>query len=66
MRGSRAKATMDDMDFGTMLRFIRTARRARQFPLTEDVYPEELLEHLNLLSGGRPTNAAVLLFGKSP
>lgn len=61
-----ARATMDDLDFGTMLRFIRTARRARQFPLTEDVYPEELLEHLNLLSGGRPTNAAVLLFGKSP
>ena len=66
MRGPRAKATMDDLDFGTMLRFIRTARRARQFPLTEDVYPEELLEHLNLLSGGRPTNAAVLLVGKSP
>ena len=46
---------------------IRTSwAELRCFPLTEDVYPEELLEHLNLLSGGRPTNAAVLLFGKSP
>ena len=61
-----AKASMDDLDSRRMARFIRTARRARGFPLTEDVCPEELLEHLNLLSGGRPTNAAVLLFGKSP
>ena len=49
-----------------MARFIRTARRTRQFPLTEDSSPEELLEHLNLLNDGRLTNAAVLLFGKSP
>jgi len=61
-----AKADMNDLDPGKMSRFIRTARRARQFPLTEDVYPEELLEHLNLLDGDWPTNAAVLLFGKSP
>ena len=61
-----AGASMDDLDSGRMARFIRTARRARGFPLTEDVYPEELLEHLNLLSGDRPANAAVLLFGKSP
>ena len=61
-----AKATMDDLDFKRMIRFVRTARRARQFPLTEDVSPKELLEHLNLLNDGRLTNAAVLLFGKSP
>ena len=33
--------------------------------MTEDASPESLLEHLNLLNNGRPTNAAVLLFGKS-
>ena len=59
-------AELDDLEFGRMARFIRTARRARQFPLTEDAAPEELLEHLNLSNDGRPTNAAVLLFGKAP
>ena len=61
-----AKATRDDLDFERMVRFTRTARRARQFPLTEDASPEELLEHLNLLNDGQLTNAAVLLFGKLP
>lgn len=60
------KATIEDLDSDRIVRFIRTARRARQFPLTEDASPEELLEHLNLLSDGRPSNAAVLLFGKAP
>ena len=60
------KAALDDLNFERIIRFIRTARRARQFPLTEDSSPEELLEHLNLLNDGRLTNAAVLLFGKSP
>ena len=60
------KAALDDLDIERITRFIRTARRARQLPLTEDSSPEELLEHLNLLNDGRLTNAAVLLFGKSP
>ena len=59
-------ATLGDLDSDRMIRFIRTARRVRQFPLTEDVSSEELLEHLNLLNDGQPTNAAVLLFGKDP
>ena len=61
-----AKAVLEDLDFERIIRFIRTARRARQFPLAEDSSPEELLEHLKLLNDGRLTNAAVLLFGKSP
>ena len=61
-----ANATHDDLDLERMARFTRTARRARQFPLTEDASPEELLGHLNLLNDGRLTNAAVLLFGKLP
>ena len=60
------KAVLDDLDFERIIRFIRTARRARQFPLTEDTSLEELLEHLKLLNDGRLTNAAVLLFGKAP
>ena len=46
--------------------FIRTARNARDFPLTEGTSTEVLLGHLNLLNGGRPTNAAVLAFAKTP
>ena len=59
-------ATLDDLDTARMTRFIRTARRIRQFPLDEDTPPEDLLRHLNLLNKGRLTNAAVLLFGKAP
>ena len=49
-----------------MYRFIRIARRARQFPLPEETPPADLLRHLNLLNSGRLTNAAVLLFGRAP
>jgi predicted HTH transcriptional regulator len=61
-----SKASLDDLDTEQMTRFIRIARRVRLFPLTEDASTEELLAHLNLLNDGRPTNAAMLLFGKSP
>ena len=59
-------AALDDLDREWMTLFVRIARRARNFPLPEDVSPEGLLKHLNLLNKGRLTNAAVLLFGKSP
>ena len=61
-----SKATLADLDDEAMAAFIRTARRARTFPMPEEASPEELLTHLNLLSDGRPTHAAVLLFGKEP
>lgn len=60
------KASLDDLDTEEMRRFIRIARGAREFPLTEGTSTKELLGHLNLLNGGRPTNAAVLAFGKAP
>jgi predicted HTH transcriptional regulator len=59
-------ATMADLDDEKMRRFIREARRARGFPLREEATAEELLAHLNLLDDGRPVNAAVLLFGRTP
>ena len=61
-----SKASLDDLDTEQLSWFIRTARSAREFPLTEDTSTEELLGHLNLLNNGRPTNAAVLVFGKAP
>lgn len=59
-------AEFDDLEFDLMPQFIRTARRARNFPLPEDASPQAVLTHLNLLYKGRPTNAAMLLFGKTP
>ena len=59
-------ATLSDLDSSWMARFVRGARRIRQFPLPEGTPPEALLEHLKLLNKGRLTNAAVLLFGSSP
>ena len=50
-------AAMDDLDSEAMFRFIRTARRSRQFPLPEETPAADLLRHLNLLNRGRLTNA---------
>ena len=61
-----SKASLDDLDTEQMHRFIRTARSARAFPLPEGASTEELLVHLNLLNDDKLTNAAMLLFGKSP
>ena len=59
-------AGLDDLDDERMDLFMRTARRARGFPLANGTAPADLLAHLNLVKDGRPTNAAVLLFGKVP
>ncbi len=57
---------MEDLDVDWMNRFVRIARRARNFPLDEDVSPTNLLKHLELFNEDKLTNAAILLFGKSP
>jgi ATP-dependent DNA helicase RecG len=46
--------------------FLETARRERGFPLKSNTTTQALLTHLNLLDNGKPTNAAVLLFGSDP
>lgn len=46
--------------------FLDTARRERGFPLKSSTSTAALLTHLNLLSDGKPTNAAVLLFAERP
>ncbi len=61
-----AGATMDDLNVEVMSRFIRVARRSRQFTLPEETPLADLLRHLNLLNRGRLTNASVLLFGRTP
>ncbi|GBE04053.1 hypothetical protein BMS3Abin09_00978 [bacterium BMS3Abin09] len=46
--------------------FLETARRERAFPLKRNSATKALLIHLNLLAHGKPTNAAILLFGTTP
>ena len=60
------QATLDDLDVELMEQFVGTARAVRRFPISEQTPPEHLLEHLNLRNEGRLTNAAILLFGRSP
>ena len=59
-------ATLGDLDFDRISRFLTLARRGRNFPLDESTPPLDVLTHLNLLDNGRPTHAAILLFGKKP
>jgi ATP-dependent DNA helicase RecG len=59
-------AALEDLDDEKITRFLGLARRGRSFPLPEETPPLEVLTHLNLLDKGRPTHAAILLFGKQP
>ena len=59
-------ATLDDIDPKAVAAFVRRAREERQFPLSEGTAVPDVLAHLNLLLGGQPTKAAVLLFGRNP
>ena len=59
-------AVIDDLDEEKISYFLRRARRARAFALDENADPREVLIHLSLLDGEHPTNAAMLLFGKTP
>lgn len=59
-------AAMADLDEEKIHTFLSQARRARGFPLPEKSTTTEILTHLNLLDKERPSNAAILLFGKHP
>jgi len=58
------QATLADLDAERMAWFIDRARQVRGFPLAPNASASELLTHLNLLSHGQPTHAAVLFFGR--
>ena len=60
------KAGLTDIDEERISRFVRDARNARGFPLSDNASPVEILTHLNLLDDGRPSHAAILLFGRQP
>jgi ATP-dependent DNA helicase RecG len=59
-------ATLDDLDPAKVERFLRIAQRERNFVLGPGTPIRDVLTHLNLLDGERPSHAAILLFGKAP
>lgn len=59
-------ATLTDISEDKLKWFLGMARRERQYPLREDTPPAEALAHLNQLDAGKPSHAAILLFGRQP
>lgn len=60
------RATLANLSRKRIDWFLETARRERGFPLKSNTTTQALLTHLNLLDDGKPSNAAVLLFGANP
>ena len=59
-------ASMDDISPAAIERFVRRARAERKFPLEPAASPRDVLTHLSLVDGERPTRAGILLFGQRP
>lgn len=60
------RATLAQLSQKRVAWFLETARREHGFPLKANTATKALLTHLNLLDGAKPTNAAILLFGRNP
>ena len=61
-----ADAALADVDPAAVAAFVRLARQERQFALAEDAPVAQALAHLHFERDGRPTQAAMLLFGRDP
>jgi predicted HTH transcriptional regulator len=59
-------ASLDDLAPERVAEFLARAQRNRGYTLKPDTPVRDALVHLKLLDGGRPSHAAVLLFGKAP
>ncbi|MBU1368599.1 MAG: DUF4062 domain-containing protein, partial [Bacteroidetes bacterium] len=59
-------ATLKDISVEKVRWFLARARNARDYALSETTAVKSVLSHLNLLEKGRPTNAAILVFGSKP
>ena len=57
---------MDDLSEEAVDEFLARAQKNRGYALGAGTPMRSALAHLNLLDGGRPSHAAVLLFGKVP
>jgi len=59
-------ANIKDIDGSAIRMFVETAEAAGRLKLKGSRTPKAVLQNFNLLRDGRPTNAAMLLFGKDP
>ncbi|MBI2924645.1 MAG: DUF4062 domain-containing protein [Verrucomicrobia bacterium] len=60
------RATLNDLSQRKVADFLARAQAERGYPLGPRTPLRKALAHLNLLAGGQPSHAAVLLFGKQP
>ena len=63
---SNDESTLQDISDDRIEWFVARARAERGFPLGPESTTQQTLTHLNQLSEGVPTNAAMLLFGEQP
>jgi len=59
-------ATLEDIADDKIRNFLLMARQERHYVLSEKASTLDVLTHLNLLAQGRPSHAAILLFGREP
>ncbi|MBN1195659.1 MAG: putative DNA binding domain-containing protein [Methanomicrobiaceae archaeon] len=59
-------ATLDDIDAPSVRTFLERAQKERRFDADPSIPVKIGLEKLGVLSGGLPTHAAILFFGKDP
>lgn len=60
------RAVLADLSAEKLAKFLRRARKRRDYALGPDTPLRDALVHLEMLDGDRPSHAAVLLFGKDP
>ena len=60
------RATFDDIDEGTIKKYLRKAEEAGRLPDADGFSTSELLEKLRLSENGQLKRAAIVLFGKDP
>jgi ATP-dependent DNA helicase RecG len=60
------QATWDDLDKERIRGYIAGVRQTGRRPIPERITEREVLQKLDLLPDGKPTRAALLLFGKTP
>ena len=59
-------AIMEDISSEKIKWFLSRARNVRKYALADTTPAVDVLKHLNLLDSGKPSNAAILLFGNNP
>ena len=59
-------ATLRDVDSAQVADFVETAESKGRLMLKGSRAPKAVLQNFNLLRDGKPTNPAILLFGKNP